>query len=72
VIATFVDSKGGGHGRFKIPYICHCDAPPSSLLNPKKGPTLFKSGGSWNLVPLPASNIRGGGEKGVLKAPGLD
>jgi hypothetical protein len=47
------------------------DAPPSSLLDPKRVPTMLKSGSSWNLVPLPASNTKGG-ERGVLKAPGLD
>jgi hypothetical protein len=48
--------------------------PPSSLLDPKRGPTMLKSGSSWNLVPLQASNTKGGGggERGVLKAPGLD
>ncbi len=32
---------------------------------------MLKSGNSWNLVPLPASNNKGG-EKGMLKAPRLD
>jgi hypothetical protein len=42
---------------------------PKFLVRPKKGPTMLKSGNSWNLVPLPASSTKGG-EKGVLKAPG--
>ncbi len=37
----------------------------------KMGPTMSKNGSSWNLVPLPASNTKGG-ERGVLKASGLD
>jgi len=41
------------------------------LVRPKKGPTMLKSGNSWNLVLLPASSTKGG-ERGVLKAPGLD
>jgi hypothetical protein len=32
---------------------------------------MLKSGSSWNLVSLPTSNTKGG-ERGVLKAPGLD
>jgi hypothetical protein len=44
---------------------------PKFLVRPKKGPTMLKSGNSWNLVPLPASSTKGG-ERGVLKAPGLD
>jgi hypothetical protein len=48
-----------------------CDVPPSSLLDPKKGPTMLKSGSSWNLVPLPGSSTKGG-ERGMLKAPRLD
>ncbi len=32
---------------------------------------MLKSGSSWNLVSLLASNTKGG-ERGVLKAPGLD
>jgi hypothetical protein len=47
------------------------DVPPSSLLDPKKGPIMSKSGSSWNLVPLPTSNTKGG-KRDVLKAPGLD
>jgi hypothetical protein len=31
---------------------------------------MSKSGSSWNLVPFPASSIKGG-ERGVLKALGL-
>jgi len=42
-------------GLHKVP-----DAPPSSLLDPKKGPTILKSGSSWNLVPLPAFSTKGG------------
>ncbi len=44
---------------------------PKFLVRPKEGPTMLKSGNSWNLVPLPASNTKRG-ERGVLKAPGLD
>ncbi len=44
---------------------------PKFLLRPKKSPTMLKSGSSWNLVPFPASSTKGG-ERGVLKAPGLD
>jgi hypothetical protein len=47
------------------------DALPSSLLDPKRGPTMLKSESSSNLVPLPPSNTKGG-ERGVLKALGLD
>ncbi len=32
---------------------------------------MLKSGSSWNLVPLPASSTKGG-ERGLLKALGLD
>jgi hypothetical protein len=39
---------------------------PKFLVRPKKGPTMLKSGSSWNLVPLPAfSTTRGRG--GVLR-----
>ncbi len=41
------------------------------LVRPKKGPTMLKSESSWNLVLLLASSIKMG-ERGVLKAPGLD
>jgi hypothetical protein len=44
---------------------------PKFLIRPKMGPTMLKSGSSWNLVSLPASNTKGG-ERGMLKAPGLD
>jgi hypothetical protein len=44
---------------------------PKFLVRPKKGPIMLKSGNSWNLVSLPASNTKGG-ERAVLKAPGLD
>jgi hypothetical protein len=47
------------------------DAPLSSLLDPKKGPTMLKSGSTWNLVLLPTSNTKGG-KRDMLKAPGLD
>jgi hypothetical protein len=47
------------------------DVPPSSLLDPKKSPTMLKSESSWNLVPLPTSSTKGG-ERGMLKAPGLE
>ncbi len=36
-----------------------------------KSPTMLKSRSSWNLVPFPASSTKGG-EKGMLKALGLD
>ncbi len=32
---------------------------------------MSKSGNSWNSVPLPAPNTKGG-KRGMLKAPGLD
>jgi hypothetical protein len=35
------------------------DSPPSSLLDPKRGPTMSKRGSSWNLVPLPAPSNKG-------------
>jgi hypothetical protein len=44
---------------------------PKSLVRPKKGPTMLKNGSSWNLVPLQISSTKEG-ERGVLKAPGLD
>jgi hypothetical protein len=44
---------------------------PKFLVRTKKGPTMLKNGSSWNLVPLPASNSKGG-ERGVLNAPRLD
>jgi hypothetical protein len=44
---------------------------PKFLVRPKKGPTMLKIGNSWNLVPLLASSTKGG-ERGMLKAPGLD
>jgi hypothetical protein len=44
---------------------------PKLFVKPKKGPTMLKSESSWNLVLLPASTTKGG-ERGVLKAPGLD
>ncbi len=47
------------------------DAPPNSLLDSKKSNYVNKSGSNWNLVPLLASSTKGG-DKGVLKAPGLD
>jgi hypothetical protein len=51
--------------------IWHAWRAPKFLGRPKKGPTMLKSGSSWNLVPLPASSTKGG-ERGMLKAPGLD
>jgi hypothetical protein len=42
---------------------------PKFLIRPKKGPTMSKSGSSWNLVSLLASNTKGG-ERGMLKALG--
>jgi len=33
---------------------------PKFLVRPKKGPSMLKSGSSWNLVPLPASNTKRG------------
>jgi hypothetical protein len=44
---------------------------PKFLVRPKKGPTMLESGSNWNLVPLPASSTKGG-ERGMLKASGLD
>ncbi len=44
---------------------------PKFLVRPKKGPTMFESESSWNLVPLPASSTKGG-ERGMLKASKLD
>ncbi len=44
---------------------------PQVLCQIQKSPTMLKSGNSWNLVPLPASSTKGG-EKDMLKAPGLD
>ncbi len=44
---------------------------PKFLVRFKVGPTMLKSGSGWNLLSLPASNTKGG-ERGVLKAPGLD
>jgi hypothetical protein len=44
---------------------------PKFLVRPKKGPTMLKNGSSWNLVLLPVSSTKGG-ERGVLKASGLD
>jgi hypothetical protein len=41
------------------------------LVRPKEGPTMLKCGSSWILVPLPASSTKGG-ERSMLKAPGLD
>jgi hypothetical protein len=38
---------------------------------PKKGPTMLKSGSSWNLVPLPASSIEGGGWEGHVESFGI-
>jgi hypothetical protein len=35
---------------------------PKFLVRPKEGPTMSKCGSSWNLVPLPASSTKGGGE----------
>jgi hypothetical protein len=35
---------------------------PKFLVRPKKGPTMLKSGSSWNLAPLPASSTKGGWE----------
>jgi len=47
-----------------------CDVPPSPLLDSKES-NYVKSGIKWDLVPLPTSNTKGG-ERGVLKALGLD
>jgi hypothetical protein len=44
---------------------------PKFLVRPKKGPTMLKSGNSWNLVSLLASNTKGG-DRGMLKVSGLD
>jgi len=35
---------------------------PKFLVRPKKGPTMLKSGNSWNLVSFPASSTKGGWE----------
>jgi hypothetical protein len=59
-------------------YIKHCkegtcmviNAPPNPLLDSKES-NYVKGGNKWDLVLLPASNTKGG-ERGVLKAPGLD
>jgi hypothetical protein len=44
---------------------------PKFLVRPKEGPTMLKCKSSWNLVSLPTSSIKGG-ERGMLKTPGLD
>jgi hypothetical protein len=49
----------------------HADTPLKFFVRPKKGQTMLKSENSWNLVPLPISNTKGG-ERGVLKVPGLN
>jgi len=46
------------------------DAPPSPSLDLKES-NYVKGGSKWDLVPLPASSIKGG-ERGMLKASGLD
>jgi hypothetical protein len=43
---------------------------PKFLVRPKRGPTMLKSGNSWNLVSLPASNIKGGW-KGRVESSGI-
>jgi hypothetical protein len=66
------------HGHSPIDYIiievgvliiC-CDAPPSPLSDSKEL-DYVKGGSRWDLVPLLASSTKGG-ERGVLKALGLD
>jgi hypothetical protein len=48
-----------------------CDAPPSSLCDPKRVQRIGFAEMVRNLVPLPASNTKKG--RGVvLEAPGLD
>jgi hypothetical protein len=51
-----------------LQYVWHT---PKFLVRPKVGPTMLKSGSDWNLMPLLASSIKGG-ERGMLKALGLD
>ncbi len=46
------------------------NAPPSPLLDSKES-NYVEGGSKWDLVLLPASNTKGG-ERGVLKALGLD
>jgi hypothetical protein len=43
---------------------------PKFLVKPKKGPTILKSGSSWNLVPLLTSNTKGGW-KGCAESFGI-
>jgi hypothetical protein len=40
---------------------------PKFLVRPKKGPTMLKSGSSWNLVLLPASSTKGGVRRACWK-----
>jgi len=47
------------------------NALPSSMEDPLEGLTMWKCGRSWNLKPLPISSTKGG-ERGMLKVPGLD
>jgi hypothetical protein len=63
-------------GRFIFMFLVDFDfdsrwCAPKFLVRPQKGPTMLKTESSWNLVLLPASSTKGG-ERGVLKAPGLD
>ncbi len=60
---TKIQAKGQGIMEFMM----H----PQVLCQTQKSPTMLKSGNSWNLVSLLASSTKGG-EKDVLKAPGLD
>jgi hypothetical protein len=61
-----------GHIKFVLASVMrYANVPPSSLLNSKESNYVNKSKNSWNLVMLPASSTKGG-ERGVLKAPGLD
>ncbi len=43
---------------------------PKFLVRPKKGPTMLKSGNSWNLVPLPTSSTKRGWE-GHVESSGI-
>jgi hypothetical protein len=65
----FFFPMGTLHRDFKMESPIH--VPLSSLLDLERGPTMLKSGNSWNLVSLSASNIKRG-KRGVLKTPGLD
>jgi hypothetical protein len=44
---------------------------PKLFVRPNMGPTMLKGGNDWNLVPLPVFSTKGG-ERGMMKAPGLN